>query len=143
MKKIRIRIRDEQPGLYFRDHKKQFFGLKYLNSLMWIRDPQHCFYVSASKTKSQTRDPHDSLSAPRPCLNMLLQRCAAPLLLPAVEAGVLVLGVRSAHVLPRQRKGDQGLAKGAGLLHLPLTQLLHPPHLQQLGLGSVGSVNHV
>ncbi len=66
---------------------------------------------------------------------MLLQRCAAPLLLPAVEAGVLVLGVRSAHVLPGQRNGDQGLAEGAGLLRLPLTQLLHPPHLQKLGLG--------
>ncbi len=100
-----------------------------------------CFRI---KNEESNSDPHDSLSALRPCLNMLLQRCAAPLLLlPAVEAGVLVLGVRSAHVLPRQRKGDQGLAKGAGLLHLPLTQLLHPPHLQQLGLGSVGSVNHV
>ena len=31
--------RDEQPGSYFRELKKQFFGLKYLNSLMWIRDP--------------------------------------------------------------------------------------------------------
>jgi hypothetical protein len=34
-----IRIRDEQPGSYFRELKKQFFGLKYLNSLMWILDP--------------------------------------------------------------------------------------------------------
>jgi hypothetical protein len=34
-----IRIRDEQPGSYFRELKKQFFGLKYLNSLLWIRDP--------------------------------------------------------------------------------------------------------
>jgi hypothetical protein len=39
--KLRIRIRDEPPGSYFREFKKQFFGLKYLNSLMWIRDPQH------------------------------------------------------------------------------------------------------
>jgi hypothetical protein len=33
-------IRDEQPGSYFRELKSQFFGLKlkYLNSLMWIRD---------------------------------------------------------------------------------------------------------
>jgi hypothetical protein len=70
---------------------------------------------------------------------MLLQRCAAPLLLPAVEAGVLVLGMRSAHVLPRQRNGDQDLAEGAGLLCLPLTQLLHPPHLQQLGFIESGA----
>jgi hypothetical protein len=34
-----IRIRDEQPGSYFQELKKQFFGLKYLNSLMRIRDP--------------------------------------------------------------------------------------------------------
>ncbi len=34
-----IRIRDEQPGSYFRELKKQFFWLKYLKSLMWIRDP--------------------------------------------------------------------------------------------------------
>jgi hypothetical protein len=38
-KKIRIRIRDEQPGSYFRELKKRFFGLKYLNFLMQIRDP--------------------------------------------------------------------------------------------------------
>jgi hypothetical protein len=37
--KIRIRIRDEQHGSYFRELRKQFFGLKYLNSLMRIRDP--------------------------------------------------------------------------------------------------------
>jgi hypothetical protein len=37
-KKIRIRIRDEHPRSYFRELKKLFFGLKYLNSLMWIRD---------------------------------------------------------------------------------------------------------
>jgi hypothetical protein len=29
-------IRDEQPGSYFRELKKQFFGLKYWNSFMWI-----------------------------------------------------------------------------------------------------------
>ncbi len=29
---------NEQPGWYFRELKKLFFGLKYLNSLMWIRD---------------------------------------------------------------------------------------------------------
>jgi hypothetical protein len=35
----KVRIRDEQPGSYFRELKKQFFGSKYLNSLMRIRDP--------------------------------------------------------------------------------------------------------
>jgi hypothetical protein len=34
-----IRIRDKQPGTYFRELRKQLFGLKYLNSLMWIWDP--------------------------------------------------------------------------------------------------------
>jgi hypothetical protein len=32
-------IRDEQPGSYLPEFGKQFFGLKYLNSLMQIRDP--------------------------------------------------------------------------------------------------------
>jgi hypothetical protein len=36
MGKIRIRIRDEQPGSYFRE-LRNFFGLKYLNFL--IRQP--------------------------------------------------------------------------------------------------------
>jgi hypothetical protein len=37
--KIRIQIPlDEKPVSYFRDLKKQLFGLKYLNSLMRIRD---------------------------------------------------------------------------------------------------------
>jgi hypothetical protein len=54
----KIRIRDEQLGLYFRELRNNFFGLKYLNSLMriaepgWkkfgsgikIPDPQHCGY---------------------------------------------------------------------------------------------------
>jgi hypothetical protein len=31
-------IRDEQPGSYFREHKTQYFGLTYLNSLIRIRD---------------------------------------------------------------------------------------------------------
>jgi hypothetical protein len=34
-----IRIRDDQHGSYFRELRNQFFGLKYLNYLMWIRDP--------------------------------------------------------------------------------------------------------
>jgi hypothetical protein len=47
--KISNRVLDEQPGSYFRELKKQFFGLKYLNSLMWIRDP--------GWKKSRIRDP--------------------------------------------------------------------------------------
>jgi hypothetical protein len=34
-----IRIRDEQPGLYFLELRNHFLGLKYLNSLMRIQDP--------------------------------------------------------------------------------------------------------
>jgi hypothetical protein len=33
-----IRIRDEQPGSYFRELRNNFLGLKYLNSLIRIRD---------------------------------------------------------------------------------------------------------
>jgi hypothetical protein len=54
--KIMIRIPDEQPVSYFRELRNNFYGLKYLNSLMRIRDrknsdpgsginipnPQHC-----------------------------------------------------------------------------------------------------
>jgi hypothetical protein len=34
-----IRIRDEQPGSYFRELRNHFFGLNFLNYLMRIRDP--------------------------------------------------------------------------------------------------------
>jgi hypothetical protein len=34
-----IRIQDEQPKFYFRELRNHFFWLKYLNSLMRIRDP--------------------------------------------------------------------------------------------------------
>jgi hypothetical protein len=34
-----IRNRDEQPGSYFLEFRNHFFGLKYLYSLMRIRDP--------------------------------------------------------------------------------------------------------
>jgi hypothetical protein len=33
-------IQDEQPGSYFLELRNHFFGLKYLNSLMRIRDPE-------------------------------------------------------------------------------------------------------
>jgi hypothetical protein len=32
-------IGDEQPGAYFREHRNQCFGLKYLNYLMRMRNP--------------------------------------------------------------------------------------------------------
>jgi hypothetical protein len=60
----RIRIRDEQPGSYFLELRKHFFGLKYLNSLMriwdlgsgmekiWIQDP------GWKKVGSRIRDKH-------------------------------------------------------------------------------------
>ncbi len=38
-KKFRIRIRDKQPGSYFRELIKQFYGQTYLNFLIRIRDP--------------------------------------------------------------------------------------------------------
>jgi hypothetical protein len=34
-----IWIQDEQPGSYFRELRNHFLGVKYLNSLLWIRDP--------------------------------------------------------------------------------------------------------
>jgi hypothetical protein len=37
-KKIKIRIRNEHPRSYFRELRNNCFGLKYLNSLMRIRD---------------------------------------------------------------------------------------------------------
>jgi hypothetical protein len=42
-----IRIRDEQPGSNFRELKKQFFGLKYFNSLIRIRDGKNLYRVIA------------------------------------------------------------------------------------------------
>jgi hypothetical protein len=44
--KIRIRIRDEQPVSYFQELRNSFLGLKYLNSLMRIRDPGWEKYTS-------------------------------------------------------------------------------------------------
>jgi hypothetical protein len=37
-KKIRIRIQDEQPNSYFREFRNNLLWLKYLNSMMLIRD---------------------------------------------------------------------------------------------------------
>ena len=46
-----IRIRYEQPGSYFRKLKKIFFGLKYLNPLIRIRDPGLEIVVSGIRDK--------------------------------------------------------------------------------------------
>ncbi len=37
--KVSLRIRDEQSGSYFLELRNHFLGLKYLNSLIRIRDP--------------------------------------------------------------------------------------------------------
>ncbi len=54
-------IRDEQPGSYFlelRNHFFVFFGLKYLHSLMRIRDPGWRQFGSGIREgKSRIRDP--------------------------------------------------------------------------------------
>ncbi len=45
-KKIRIRIRDEQPVSYFQELRNSFFGFKkYLNSFMRILDPEWKIFV--------------------------------------------------------------------------------------------------
>ncbi len=50
--KIRIRIRDEQPGSYFRELRNHIFRLKYLYSLIQIRDP------NSGMEKIRIRDKH-------------------------------------------------------------------------------------
>jgi hypothetical protein len=50
-------IRDEQPGSYFVELRNHFFGLKYLNSLMRIRDPRWRQFGSGME-KSRIRDKH-------------------------------------------------------------------------------------
>jgi hypothetical protein len=49
-------IRDEQPGSYFLDLRNPFFLLKYLNSLMRIRDGDSSDPESGME-KSRIRDP--------------------------------------------------------------------------------------
>jgi hypothetical protein len=49
-------IRDDQPGSFFLELGNHFFGLKYLNSLMRIRDPGWKQFGSGME-KSQVRDP--------------------------------------------------------------------------------------
>ncbi len=40
-KKLKIRIRDEYAGTYFRELRNNFLGYKCLNSLMRIPDPEY------------------------------------------------------------------------------------------------------
>ncbi len=47
-----IRIRDEQPGLYFLELRNNFLGLKCLNSLLWIRDGKNSDPGSRTGKKS-------------------------------------------------------------------------------------------
>jgi hypothetical protein len=55
-------IRDEQPGSYFPELRNHFFGLKYLNSLMRIRDGNNLDpgwkKVGSGMEKSRIRDKH-------------------------------------------------------------------------------------
>jgi hypothetical protein len=55
--KIGIRIRDEQPGSYFRELRNHFLGIKYLNFLMRPRDPEWKKFGSG-KEKIRIRDKH-------------------------------------------------------------------------------------
>ncbi len=60
---IRIRIRDEQPGSYFRELKNKFFGLKYLNSLMRIRDGKK---FGSGIRDGKNSDPGSRINLPEP-----------------------------------------------------------------------------
>ncbi len=51
MGEVRIRIRVEQPGSYFLELRNHFFGLKYSNSLMQIRDPGRKKFGSGMKKR--------------------------------------------------------------------------------------------
>jgi hypothetical protein len=52
-----IRIRKEQHRLYFRELRNHFFGLKYLNYFMRIRDPGWKKFESGMP-KIRIRDKH-------------------------------------------------------------------------------------
>ncbi len=62
------RIRDEQPGSYFlelRNHFLAFFGLKYLNSLMRIRDPRSGMETVRIRDGKKS-DPGSGINIPDP-----------------------------------------------------------------------------
>jgi hypothetical protein len=58
---FRIRIRDDQPGSYFLELRNHFLELKYLNSLVRIRDPgsgmETIFWVKILKFFDSDADP--------------------------------------------------------------------------------------
>jgi hypothetical protein len=61
-------IRDEQPGSYFlelRTHFLVFWGLKYLNSLMRIRDPGWRQFGSGIRDGKKS-DPGSGINIPDP-----------------------------------------------------------------------------
>jgi hypothetical protein len=61
-------IRDEQPGSYFlelRNHFFGFLGLKYLNSLMRIRDPGWRHFGSGIRYGKKS-DPGSGINIPDP-----------------------------------------------------------------------------
>jgi hypothetical protein len=58
-------IRDEQPGSYFRELRNHFFGLKYLNSLMQIRDPEWKNSDPGSGMEKNS-DPRSAINIPNP-----------------------------------------------------------------------------
>jgi hypothetical protein len=63
-KKIKIRIRDEHPGSYFREHRKNFWGLKILK--LFDADPGSGIFLTLdpgrkkSATGNITKISHDS-----------------------------------------------------------------------------------
>jgi hypothetical protein len=61
-------IRDEQPGSYFlelRNHYFAFLGLKYLNSLMRMRDPGWRQFGSGIRDEKKS-DPGSGINIPDP-----------------------------------------------------------------------------
>jgi hypothetical protein len=60
-----IRIRDEQPRSYFLELRNHFFGLKYLNSLMRIRDPGWKKFGSRIQDGKKS-DPGSGINIPDP-----------------------------------------------------------------------------
>jgi hypothetical protein len=55
LEKSEIRIQDEHPGSYFRELRHHNFGLKYLNSLMWIRNGK-ILYLGSGNSLMRIRD---------------------------------------------------------------------------------------
>jgi len=58
-------IRDEQPRSYFLELRNHFFGLKYLNSLMRIRDPGWEQFGSGIRDGKKS-DPGSGINIPDP-----------------------------------------------------------------------------